>query len=95
MIKLLNIKCERTLAFSLGAVAILTCVSAKAGFFGIGGDCWQEEVLLHDGQKIVVTRTVERGGRHEIGQRPPYKEQELSFTLPGTGANITWVDHFS
>lgn len=56
---------------------------------------WKEEVLLHDGSKIIVTRTVERGGRHEIGQKPPYKEQSLTFTMPGTNQTITWVDHYS
>jgi len=56
---------------------------------------WREEVLLHDGSKIIVERTVERGGRHEIGQKSPYKEQRLSFTLPGTKQTITWEDHYS
>jgi len=69
--------------------------SACAGSLGFGGDSWKEEVLLHDGSKIVVERTVELGGRHEIGQRPPYKEQSLSFMLPGTHQNITWEDHYS
>ena len=77
-------------------VAVLgACVSAVAGFLGFGGDSWKEEVLLHDGSKIIVERTVERGGRHEIGQKPPYKEQSLSFTLPGTDQVITWEDHYS
>ena len=56
---------------------------------------WKEEVLLHDGGKIVVKRTVERGGWHEIGQQPPYKEQSLTFTMPGTKQEITWEDKFS
>jgi hypothetical protein len=68
---------------------------AEAGLFGFGGDTWQEEVLLHDGRKIVVERTVERGGRHEIGQKPPYKEQRLRFTMPGTSQTVTWEDHYS
>jgi hypothetical protein len=63
--------------------------------FGFGGDTWQEEVLLHDGRKIVVERTVEQGGRHEIGQKPPYKEQRLRFTMPGTSQAVTWHDHYS
>jgi hypothetical protein len=70
-------------------------VTAWAGVLGLGGDSWQEEVLLHDGSKIVIERTVERGGRHEVGQKPPYKEQRLSFTLPGTKHTITWEDHYS
>lgn len=70
-------------------------MSACAGWFGFGGTSWKEEVLLHDGSKIIVERSVERGGRHEIGQKPPYKEQSLSFTMPGTNQNITWEDHYS
>jgi hypothetical protein len=68
-------------------------VNAAAGL--LGGDRWKEEVLLHDGSKIVVERTVKLGGRHEIGQRPPYKEQSLSFTMPGTTRTVRWEDHFS
>ena len=56
---------------------------------------WKEEVLLDDGSKLIVERSVERGGRHEIGQKPPYKEQSLSFTMPGTNQTITWEDHYS
>lgn len=56
---------------------------------------WKEEVLLHDGSKIVVERTVERGGRHEIGQSPPIKEQSLTFTMPTTNQLVTWKDEYS
>lgn len=55
---------------------------------------WKEEVLLHDGGRIIVTRTVERGGRHEIGQTPPIKKQSLSFTMPRTGQTIVWKDKY-
>lgn len=56
---------------------------------------WKEEVLLHDGSKIIVERTVERGGRHEIGQQPPIKEQSLIFSLSTTNERITWKTEFS
>jgi len=46
--------------------------------------------LLHDGGKIVVTRSVDRGGRHEIGQKPPYKEQSLRLTMPSTSQTVKW-----
>ena len=70
-------------------------MNANAGLFGLGGTSWKEEVLLHDGGRIVVERRVERGGRHEIGQKPPYKEQSLQFTLPATGQAIKWEDRYS
>jgi hypothetical protein len=70
-------------------------MNADAGVFVFGDTSWEEEALLHDGSKIMVTRTVERGGRHEIGQKPPYKNQSLSFALPKTGQRIVWEDHYS
>ena len=51
---------------------------------------WKEEVLLSDGRKIVVERSVERGGRHEIGQEPPISMQILRFKLPVGGNEIEW-----
>ena len=80
----------------LGLVLLMgVSMSAEAGLFGFGGDSWKEEVLLHDGSRIVVERTVEHGGRHEIGQRPPYKYQSLIFNHPSTKLEIVWEDKFS
>lgn len=89
---------DRVMLFALAVVGFLVLglnSRAEAGLFGFGGDSWQEEVLLHDGSKIVVDRMVKRGGQHEVGQKPPYKEQRLRFTLPGTTQTITWDDHLS
>lgn len=73
------------------AVALI----AQAGWFGFGGTHWQEEVLLHDGTKIIVERWHKRGGRHEITSGPPIKEHTITFTLPGTSKTITWHDEYS
>lgn len=70
-------------------------MSACAGLFGFGGTSWKEEVLLHDGSKIIVSRSVSRGGRHEIRQNPPIKEQSLTFTLPATNERVTWKSEYS
>lgn len=70
-------------------------MNASAGLFGLGGTSWKEEVLLHNGQKIIVKRSVERGGRHETGQQPPIKEQSLAFALPVTNEDVTWKTMFS
>ena len=59
------------------------------------GTSWKEEVLLHDGSKIVVTRSQSHGGRHEIGQPSPIKEHAITFTLPSLNKSITWRDEFS
>lgn len=79
----------------ISILALGVSVSADAGLFGSGGTSWKEEALLHDGSKIIVERSVDRGGRHEIGQSPPIKEQSVSFTLPGTSENVVWHDQFS
>lgn len=70
-------------------------MSAEAGLFGFGGDSWKEEVLLHDGQKIIVERSQTYGGRHEIGQSQPIKEHTISFTLPQSKKPITWTSEYS
>ena len=70
-------------------------MNADAKLFGLGGTSWKEEVLLHDGGRIIVERSVERGGRHEIGQQPPIKEESLAFTLPAINEHITWKNEFS
>jgi hypothetical protein len=64
-------------------------------FLGFGDSArWKEEVLLHDGSKIVVDRSQTRGGQGEIGQSP-IKEHSMTFTLPGTKKVITWKDEYS
>jgi len=70
----------------------LISLNAYAGWFGFGGDSWQEEVLLHDGIKLVVERQIERGGRHEIGQKPSYIRQTISFKHPASDRQIVWED---
>lgn len=79
----------------LVAIVIMGISMDAFGFWGFGGTSWKEEVLLHDGQKIVVDRSADRGGRHEIGQQPPIKEQSLTFAMPTTGERITWKSEYS
>lgn len=70
-------------------------MSAEAGLFGLGGTSWKEEVLLHDGSKIVVDRSQTYGGRHEIGQSAPIKTHTLSFTLPHSTKTLTFKSEYS
>lgn len=70
-------------------------ISADAGFLGFGGDSWKEEVLLHDSSKIIAKRSLSYGGRREIGQSAPIKEQAISFTLPNSNQAITWKSEYS
>jgi hypothetical protein len=73
---------------------MVVSISADAGFLGFGGTSWKEEVLLHDGSKIIVERSQTRGGSHEIGQPPPVKEHVISFKLPGSNKTITWKSEY-
>lgn len=70
-------------------------MNAEAGFLGFGGDAWKEEVLLHDGRKLIVKRSQSYGGRREVGQSAPIKEHTISFVLPDTGKTITWTSEYS
>ncbi|MHB1198394.1 MAG: hypothetical protein ACYCZ6_02320 [Polaromonas sp.] len=77
------------LAFGLGACAALPAMGAG------GADSWKEEVLLHDGQKIIVERNQTYGPRPVIDKWPKIKEQTLSFTLPGSTRELTWKSEYA
>lgn len=70
-------------------------MSACVGLLDFGGASWKEEVLMHDGSTIIVTRTQRYGGRHELGQEPPVSEEEVSFIIPGEENRITWMAKYS
>ena len=57
---------------------------------------WREEVLLHDGKKIIVTRTntYDPKGLREPFQPDPLKEATLTFTVPGTKQTVTWKSDY-
>lgn len=77
-------------------IAMVVSSINACGYLGIFGEAsWKEEVLLHDGSKIIVKRWQKLKGRHEIGQRPPVGEQSITFTIPGTKDTITWKDEYS
>ncbi len=69
-------------------------MNTNAGLFGLGGTSWKEEVLLHDGQKIIVERSQSYGGRSEPGQSGPIKEHTISFAPPGSNKTITWTSEY-
>ncbi|MBN1364871.1 MAG: hypothetical protein JW976_08715 [Syntrophaceae bacterium] len=69
---------------------------STAGFLGIGDTTsWKEEVLLHDGSKIVVERWQKHGGRSEPGQKPGISDQSITFTIPGINKTVKWADEAS
>jgi hypothetical protein len=77
-------------------IAVMVTSINACGYLGIFGEAsWKEEVLLHDGSKIIVKRWQKLKGRHEIGQKPPVGEQSIKFTMPGTKKTITWRDEYN
>lgn len=76
------------------AICLVWTLGVSMNAYGFGGESWKEEVLLHDGGKIVVERSQSYGGRHEIGQSPPIKEHTISFILPNTNKTITWTSEY-
>lgn len=82
----------------LGAIALVMALgagtNANAGLFGLGGTSWKEEVLLHDGTKIIVKRSQTYKGRHEIGQSTPVGEHTIRFGLPATGKQVEWTSEY-
>jgi hypothetical protein len=90
---LLQAATRRTL-LTLGLVMGLSACMGVAGAAGTGGDSWQEEVLLHDGQKMVVERSQTYGGRHEVGQSVPAKEHTIRFKLPNSSNAVTWTSEY-
>ena len=78
------------------AISLMTLGgSISACATGGSGTSWKEEVLLHDGSTIIIERSFSRGGRHEIGQGPPIKEQDITFTVPGSNKTIIWQSEYS
>jgi hypothetical protein len=80
---------------ALGAAGAVLALAASLLACAGAADSWKEEVLLHDGQKIIVERSVERGGRHEVGQQGSYVNQTLRFNMPGDGQAVKWLDELS
>lgn len=91
---LMQTTARRTL-LAIGLVMGLSACIGAVGASGTGGDTWQEEVLLHDGQKMVVERWASRGGRSEVNQQAAIQKQSLEFTNPITRQSITWASHSS
>ena len=76
------------------AICLVLTLGVSMNAYGFGVDSWKEEVLLHDGSKIIVKRSQSYGGQHEIGQPPPIKEHTISFMLPSTKEAITWTSEY-
>lgn len=81
----------KTIAFAL-TLGMMMTACAQTG--RSGADSWKEEVLLHDGQKIMVERSQTYKGRSEPGQSSPIGEHTIRFSLPGISKPITWTSEY-
>ncbi len=77
------------------ARTVLLVVLTTLALGTCSGDSWKEEVLLHDGQKIVVKRSQIYKGQSEIGQSTPIGEHTVSFKLPNSGKSYVWTSEYS
>ncbi len=75
-------------------LALGVSMSADAGLFGHTMS-WKEEVLLHDGSKIIAER------HYKLGDYPAIEshnrealDETVTFNLPGTNKKIVWKNDF-
>ena len=79
----------------IGLVWILgISMNADAGLFG-SSKSWKEEVLLHDGQKIVIERHFNLGPPSFESRERKELDETVTFTLPGSNKKITWKTDFN
>ncbi len=57
---------------------------------------WKEEVLLHDGKKLIVERSQHYGGYAEPASTDrSVAKEEWVFRIPGSDRKVTWKSDFS
>jgi hypothetical protein len=91
-------KMAKTLLLAESLLLLLLAVAGMGAcaFPGFGNSAsWKEEVLLHDGRKIIAERSQVHKGRHEIGQPVPVGDHWITFTVPGSNESITWKDEYT
>ncbi len=81
------------LGLSMSASASGLSMSASASLFG-GSKSWKEEVLLHDGQKLVIERYFNLGPPSLESRERKELDETVTFTLPGANKKITWKTDF-
>lgn len=67
-----------------------------SGCYGVGGSAsWKEEVLLHDGSKIIIERVVNLGGKPTLDSREQLNlDETVTFTIPRSNKRVTWKTDF-
>lgn len=79
---------------TVGLSLTIMGASMQAVAFG-GGASWKEEVLLHDGGKLIVERSQAYGGYAEPASRErSLAEEQWVFQIPGGGQRVVWKSDF-
>jgi hypothetical protein len=85
----INISTIITIVFIIIAVS---CMNA-CGFFN--STSWKEEVLLHDGSKIIIKRLYHLGHPRTLDSTEKSNlDETVTFTLPGTNKEVSWKTDF-
>lgn len=74
------------------AISLVLTLGVSTNAYAISTFTWKEEVLLHDGKKIIVGRsdTYDSSMNHEIGQGAPLAEHKTTFMISGTNQRVIW-----
>jgi len=72
-------------------IVLLLCLFMNGCFLGHSA-WWKEEVLLHDGQTIIVDRAQKLGGYPYVASTErTILEEKWQFVIPGTKEKVTWI----
>ena len=76
-------------------VAGAVMAAAQAGWFGLGGESWEEEVRLHDGRTMLVKRFRAYGGYPELASRDRrVLDEKWVFKNSSSGKTVIWKSDF-
>lgn len=76
-------------------ISLVLSLGLGMNVYGFDGASWKEEVLLHDGQKLIVKRSQTYGGYLEPASRErQLTEEGWEFTIPGTQQKVIWKNGF-
>jgi hypothetical protein len=78
----------------LKATAWIFVLGAAMDGCAMTSNTWKEEILLHDGRKVVAQRSQRYGGRSEPGKSGPIQEHSIRFKLPSSNQTITWTSEY-
>jgi hypothetical protein len=74
-------------------LALGVSMNANAVLFG-SSKSWKEEVLLHDGQKMVVERHFNLGPPNLESRERKELDETITFIPPGSNKEISWKTEF-